>query len=44
MIFTVCLVGVVLASAFAACRLVSKWGITKKQSPDDWLVLVAWVG
>jgi len=42
-IFIVCLVVIVLASVFTALRLISKWWVTKKNNPDDWLVLVAWV-
>lgn len=42
-VFTVALIMIALATVFTILRLVSKWGITKKSNPDDWLVLVGWV-
>jgi hypothetical protein len=42
-VFTVTLVLIVCATVFVILRLISKWGITRKATGDDWAIVVAWV-
>jgi hypothetical protein len=42
-VFVVTLVLVVLATVFTILRLISKWGVTRKATSDDFVALTAWV-
>jgi hypothetical protein len=42
-VFVVTLVMSVLATVFTGARMWSKWGVVKRVSADDWLVVLAWV-
>lgn len=42
-VFTVTLVLIICATVFVVLRLISKWGITRKATGDDWAIIVAWV-
>ena len=42
-VFIVTTTTFVLASAFVAARLISRFGILKSRTADDWVMIVAWV-
>ncbi|GFZ47560.1 hypothetical protein JCM24511_05304 [Saitozyma sp. JCM 24511] len=42
-VFAVTLVLVSLATVFIVLRLISKWGVTRKATSDDFIVIVAWL-
>jgi hypothetical protein len=41
-VFVVTLVLIVLATVFTILRLISKWGVTRKATSDDFVALIAW--
>ena len=43
-VFIVTTTTFVLASAFVAARLVSRFGVLKSRTADDWFIVLAWVG
>lgn len=42
-VFTVTLVLIICATVFVILRLISKWGITRKATGDDYAIIIAWV-
>jgi hypothetical protein len=42
-VFIVTLVLIICATVFVILRLISKWGITRKVTGDDYAIIVAWV-
>lgn len=42
-VFDVTLVLCVFATVFVALRLISKWGIVKRNNSDDVFTIIAWV-
>ncbi|RSH95859.1 hypothetical protein EHS25_000952 [Saitozyma podzolica] len=42
-VFIVTLVIISVATLFVVLRLISKWGVTHKANPDDYVVVVGWV-
>jgi hypothetical protein len=42
-VFVVTLVLITFATVFTALRLISKWGVTRKATSDDFVAIVAWV-
>ncbi len=42
-VFVVTTVTFALASVFVAARLISRFGILKSRTADDWVMIVAWV-
>ena len=42
-VFIVTTVTFVLASIFVAARLVSRFGIVRNRTADDWFMILAWV-
>lgn len=41
-VFAATTVTIVLATAFVAARLISRFGIVQKHTWDDWLIIIAW--
>jgi hypothetical protein len=42
-VFIVTTTTFVLASVFVAARLVSRFGVLKSRTADDWFMILAWV-
>jgi hypothetical protein len=42
-VFIVTTTTFVLASVFVAARLVSRFGVLKSKTADDWVMILAWV-
>jgi hypothetical protein len=42
-VFAVTLVLVSLATVFIVLRLISKWGVTRKATSDDFVVIISWL-
>lgn len=42
-VFVVTLVLIVAATVFVVLRLISKWGVTRKATADDYVIIVAWL-
>ncbi|RSH80818.1 hypothetical protein EHS25_006987 [Saitozyma podzolica] len=42
-VFVVTLVLIIFATVFTVLRLMSKWGVTRKATSDDFVAIVAWV-
>jgi hypothetical protein len=42
-VFVVTLVLIILATVFIVLRLISKWGVTRKATSDDFVAIVAWL-
>jgi hypothetical protein len=42
-VFVVTLVLIVFATVFTVLRLISKWGVTRKATSDDFVAIMAWV-
>ncbi|RSH85420.1 hypothetical protein EHS25_004816 [Saitozyma podzolica] len=42
-VFVVTIVLIILATVFIVLRLISKWGVTRKATSDDFVVIIAWL-
>jgi hypothetical protein len=42
-VFVVTLVLIILATVFMVLRLISKWGVTRKKTADDFVAIIAWI-
>ncbi|WWC70330.1 uncharacterized protein I206_104280 [Kwoniella pini CBS 10737] len=42
-VFTITLALLVLSTAFSGARLISKWGIVRKRTADDYVAVLAWI-
>jgi hypothetical protein len=42
-VFVVTLVLISLATVFIVLRLISKWGVTRKATSDDFVVIISWL-